>query len=331
MTCRYGMSEAVCRGANDLLEQIGVDRLVCSTCRLDDATRQVISRLSTDEGSVRRWLVRMGLPASTMDAKAVLGVGFNCPVIAEPVVAPCALYNCAYHIDYPWAANCLLAYLQQQEVETLTPEEISYLYQQPLDRVKSTLNAAAVKLRSSALDIQAVEDPYLAPQFRYFVTKRVCVVCESVIDDGETPKSLTIPSINAVYCSKECREEKPPRVVELEVEKGIPISVILDWTFHHYRTVALAEQALGMPRWLLQQTSQRFLGRSLESYFTEAAVGKVERRMMLIRRSWDHPTSVTSMLAAAQPRDAEVRRRFGPLTVRLSNLRSRLAYLLENL
>jgi len=334
MTCKNGVELSDCRDANTTLVQLGQTKLSCRSCTLDETSQEVFSKADTHAAKVRRWVDKMGFPAVLLDVKPGKVTGFRCPIIEEPVVASCALAKCAFHIDYPWASNCLLAYLHQQGVEALTTEEVAYLYQRPVEHVKEIIDGAISKLRSSAIDIQAADDSSLAPQFRYFVTTNVCIVCESLIEDEEIPKSLTIQSINAVYCSKDCKEERHPRVVELEVEKGLPITVILEWTFRRYKTATLAEQALGMPRWLLQTVCQRFLERPLDYYFSDAKVTEtkpVSQKMMLIRRAWTNPAWVTSMVSDIRPITSEIRRRFGPVTVQLTSLRQQLGHLMENL
>jgi len=324
MTCLHGIERTDCQSANDTLIHIGRRRLSCASCDLEAAVDFSLGRypVEDDRGKRRiaRWLRRLGLPDDLLIQGPTFQTGFRCTIIKETISVPCCLGSCAYHIDYPWAANCVLAYLHQQGNESLSSDEIAYLYQFPVDDVRRLLDDSITALRSGAIDQHA--DDVVSRRFVYYVTDRVCCVCESACEPYHR-----IASIGAVYCSRECREEKPPRLIELEIEKGLPIGEILDWTFRRYQSLVLAEQALGISRWLTQEACGRYLKEPLDHYFPAMQ----RQRTILMRLAWSTPAWINSMIEQTRPVTQQIYAQFGPTGVGFKNLRQRLNYLLQNL
>ncbi len=261
--------------------------------------------------------------------KLALQTGFKCPVLREPIVSPCHLGNCAWNIDYEWSANCLLAYMHQQGVDQLSADEISFLYQMPIEMTRKLLDSAITALRSNAIDAHAASSTS-DREFVYFITDRVCCVCESVVDEY-VPKSLTIENIGAVYCSKECKDEMHPRLIELEVEKGMTISKILDWAFRNYKSLSIAENALNIPRWLAFEACRKYLDKRLEDYFPTLKSVQKQRKTMLVRRTWHAPSWVNSMIEKVRPVSRQVSRQYGPEQLHPKVLREKLDELIQNL
>lgn len=249
----------------------------------------------------------------------------RCPIIDEDVLVPCQLQGCRHHVEYEWTQNCLLSYLQEQGAENLSIDEIAFLYRRPSAKVKEHVNSALQKLRSSAITMELPDR-----EFRYLITSRVCCVCESVVDPEGVSKSLMIPEIGGVYCSRECKDDRHPRVVELEVQHGLPVARILDWTFRRYKSLALAEKALGMPRWLVYESCEKYLDRPLEGYFDSLKAVQRQRKNSLIRRTWHEPQWVDAMVRARRPVVNRIARRHGTATwvdERIQRIRERLHYL----
>lgn len=334
MACKFGINSSDCRAANDILVQIGSSRLNCNSCDLNGASLHAVSRYQEttndkEKRRVVRWFKKMGVSTTGFETGALFNTGFCCPILKEEIVTPCDLAKCSYHLDYPWGANCLLAYTHQQDIEALSPEEIAYLYHFPIDQVKKLLSNAITALRSNAIDQQVVNELSIDSQFSYFITDRVCCVCESTLEE-EVPKSLQIEAIGAVYCSKECKNQMHPLLIKLEVTKGIPITKILDWTFRRYKTLTLAEQALGIPRWLAIESCKRFLDKSIESYYPAIQMKK-PRETRLVRRTWQAPAFVDNMIANMQPISRAITNEFGPRNVMLTGLRRQLNHLIQHL
>lgn len=254
---------------------------------------------------------------------------FRCNVTGAVLRLPCRLTGCRYHVDYEWSCNCLLAYMHEQGCQTLSVDEIAFLYRRDPAEVKATLNQGMGRLRAGALEQQRDHDDQLERSFRYLLGPDICCVCESGVDEP-VGRSLQVESLDAVYCSRECRDAKPPRVIELEFEWGVCIETILTWTFRRYRSLALAEQALGMPRWLVYESARRYLDSPIDHYFPALKQVQVQRRNALIRRTWHAPGWVEAVTARIQPVVEQVGR-WSPVQIDLGGLRARLAHVLESL
>lgn len=273
------------------------------------------------------WLRQLGLLDDVATVR--LATGFRCSVTGTTLRTECKLKACRYHVDYEWSANCLLAYMHQQGIESLSIDEISFLYRVRSEIVKQRIDEGSAALRAQALDVQSGRDHTLSRQFRYLVGARLCLVCESSLDEDEPPlRNLQVDNVGA-YCSKECRDEKPPRIIELEVTKGLPIAQILEWTFRRYRSLSLAEQALQMPRWLVYDSCRRYLGRPLDEFFPALKQLQKQRRSALIRRTWHTPRWVGVLTQKLRPVVDAASRRFGRPTVDTERLRDQLTRLLE--
>jgi hypothetical protein len=293
--------------------------------RVDEAVEQV--RRRGRRGRSAQWLRQLGLDVEPGLVR--LATGFRCGTLGTTLRTDCQLRQCRYHIDYEWTANCLLAYMHQQQVESLSVDEVSFLYRIPAERVKQKIEEATVALRTGALEQQRERDDSLSRQFRYLLGARLCCVCESPVGDEPVARNLQVERIGAFYCSRECRDEKPPRVVELEVEKGLWIGKILQWTFRRYGSLSLAEQALQMPRWLVYEASRRYLNEPIESFFPALQHVQNQRRSALIRRTWHTPKWVESLTRRLQPLVTEAKR-FGAVHVQTAALRRQLSDVLDN-
>jgi hypothetical protein len=273
------------------------------------------------------WLRQLGLLAEPSAVR--IATGFRCSVTGTTLRSDCQLETCRYHVDYEWSANCLLAYMHQQNVESLSVDEISFLYRIRADTVKQAIDTASTTLRSKSLDIQSRQDEYLVRRFRHFCGPRLCCVCEEFIGDETVSRNLQVERLDAIYCSKQCRDAKPPRIIELEAEHGLSIERILTWTFWRYRNLALAEQSLQMPRWLVAEACNQYLGRPLDSFFPALQRQQKQRRSALIRRTWHTPRWVMALTKRFAPVVEASRVRFGPATVDTAPLRQRLYRVLE--
>lgn len=293
--------------------------------RVDEAAAQMQERGRRSRSA--QWLRQLGLEVTPGPVR--LATGFRCSLTGTTLRTDCQLRQCRYHIDYEWTANCLLAYMHQQQVESLSVDEVAFLYRIPAERVKQKIEEATVALRTQALEQQRERDDSLARKFRYLMGARLCCVCESPLGDEPVSRNLQIERIGAFYCSRECRDEKPPRVIELEAEKGLWIGQILQWTFRRYRSLSLAEQALQMPRWLVYEASRRYLDESIEHFFPALQHVQNQRRSALIRRTWHTPKWVESLTRRLQPLVTEAKR-FGIVRVQTAALRRQLSDVLDN-
>ena len=188
---------------------------------------------------------------------------FVCPVMKCQLNLPCQLQECKFWINVDWTRNCLLSYAATQGVSNLTVEEVSFLYDFPLKKVIELSNSALKKMHDGVVHAESYNSPELERQFWFIPTKKVCCVCSSSIPDDDGNR-IDIADLGLAYCSQDCADEKHRLLVKLEYQNGLPIQNILSWAFHRFRSVAGIERAMGLPRWLIEESCERFLGRKVD-------------------------------------------------------------------
>jgi len=77
--------------------------------------------------------------------------GISCPIMQLPIVTPCNLGKCPYHIENEWSRNCLLEYMNGQDREALAVEEIAFLYQMSPKRVEEAISCGMNELRETSM------------------------------------------------------------------------------------------------------------------------------------------------------------------------------------
>lgn len=281
---------------------------------------------------VRDWLRSLGLGEAADKLEddlpnQAMSPSFHCPIFDASLVTPCRLSSCRFYVDYSWSNNCMLSYMHNQKTHSLSLEEISFLYQIPIDDVRADYKSGLQKLRSEALFDESTSDDSLRRSFNFFPTKKICCVCESRID-GSVSQSLVIQSIGLAYCSRECKQEKPVRLVEIEHEYGLDIASVLEWSFTNFKNLGLAEQALGIPRWLAYYACKVFLGHELQDYFSSLRKARSKRKK-LVRRTWHKPSLIESRIRRLEPTRRLVYRKYGPPSLGSSFLLDTLEWVLN--
>lgn len=186
-----------------------------------------------------------------LDIQASKELNFTCPHTKTVITSCCKVKECEYWTKMSWSNNCILAYAMQQEIEAFKPEDIAILLCISLEKVNEIITGVLAKLREETITIQEIE-----PQFSYVPTSQICCVCFKPIETFLP--SLTIPTLQLAYCSKECKQHKPPQAIQLEAKYGISIEDILKWASHKFATLPAMEQALGMDRWAIKELIQQF-------------------------------------------------------------------------
>lgn len=322
--CTYGLETEDCTRADVILDTLAESPLSCDSCRVDETASRFLDNWSDmsdeDKGLAAQWFARMGMGEVVSLIKKKLptrnGSGFVCPVLDAEVVTPCRLKKCKYNVDYSWSNNCILQYMYEQESQALSLEEISFLYRVPYDKVCDVYRDALAEMRTEAISVESEYDDRLQKSFNFFPTRSVCCVCESRID-GSIQHALLIKSVGKAYCSKECKAEKPARLVELEIQYGLDIEQILKWVFGNFKNLGLAEQALGIPRWLAYYASKQFLGCELQDYFGSLRRIKETRKAKLVRRTWHKSTWVDNILQDLEPTRQLIYRKYGNPVIRV--------------
>ena len=188
---------------------------------------------------------------------------FTCSVHGERVLLPCGLPTCKFFVQHEAANNCVLAYVDHQEVASLSSDEIAYLYRQDPKVVRQQIDAVMVELRLSSLDSDADEDPDLARSFWCVETDMVCAVCGTLTDDTRI-NLLTTP---LAFCSEDCAEAVSHAVLLLEYRLGRGIGTIIRWATHRFKSQPVLEQTLGLSGSLLSELCLQHTGRTLAAFF----------------------------------------------------------------
>ncbi len=171
---------------------------------------------------------------------------FHCPELDNIAIhQPCAVSSCAFHTDHPWARNCILHYLtrnmrfKDRQGPVLTNHDLSILLGASPTTIRSSLTRATVKMRQGALKEEIQKEPGVSLVTR-LPAAHVCAVCEKPFEKPYLKKD-SIP-----YCSKQCRERKPPTVIRIENEFHLPIRRLLEMCVERFATVAVMSNAVGV-------------------------------------------------------------------------------------
>lgn len=173
-----------------------------------------------------------------------------CAVHDHEICTNCNLASCAYYTQYPNVYNCILVYMAKQEVESLSPIDISVVTQIPSKQVSTSLQQAMTHLRGDFMDSDVNTE--LEPSFITLTNHLVCANCEKPVSSMDYHNYISDKEY-VVYCSEECMERKPAPVIMLEKKCKTNIGMILQWAVRKYSTLGALEQALGMNRHLLGQ------------------------------------------------------------------------------
>lgn len=136
-----------------------------------------------------------------------------CPVTKQAIRVPCELSRCKFHVDHPWAKNCALNFLLNQEKkDRLTVEQVSLLYKKSPQRVESIYKRSfKIVQRHYLRDLLRSRS---TPQFVYIAG--FCVTCQShLLDEDLADPNLCLGG-GSGYCSTECKKQHPPQYYEIE-------------------------------------------------------------------------------------------------------------------
>lgn len=240
----------------------------------------------------------------------------KCPAHHVKVAAGCRQNTCKFWVASDMANNCLLAYCHQQQVDRLSADEIAYLYGQPVETVRTELDAAMTTLRITAIQSDAANDPDIERTFWFVETTEVCCVCGSPTDE----QLIRVQDIPLAYCSKECLEEKPIDVLVCEYRFGRPIATVIRWALHRFRNLPVLERTLGLKRETLIELCRRHLGRDLASFFPKV---KIQSERPPWRRRINRTEQQLAVDTLAQ-KTKEQTERFGKTVFGIEDLRAAL-------
>ena len=174
---------------------------------------------------------------------------FHCPELGITMYQPCGVTSCSFHAaQRPWSGNCILLYLVKQSDENqdkkrtaLSYNELTILLDTPTSDLRKALNNALRKLRQSVLKNHIEQENKTDRQYR-LLSSSVCPVCEkSIFDDGVIKRGVA-------YCSEICCAFKPPIILRVEQDFGLPIQHILQFCVDNFSSFNLMCDSVGLSK-----------------------------------------------------------------------------------
>jgi len=251
--------ETLCGLVHDTLVELG--RRPLTECNgewpcpnLIKNTREIFSVLTPDQSRPVLELLQELSPKKLpiRSSKSLLTEEpFPCPEIGIDVYQPCQVRSCAFFTDHPWTRNCLLYYRVRQEVNGLSVSELAFLMNRSVGAIRKSLTATMKMVRKAALK----ETIHL--QGESVVTRlepvNICIVCEKEIE------KLSRRTTRYAYCGDACYIFKPPFMIDLEKEFGLPIDRLLKVCVNNFRSMKAIAQALDITPSKLQHIAKRYL------------------------------------------------------------------------
>lgn len=232
--CPYKVGRKVC----DAVNKTSGKRLKiapCGACNMPEVAES-FARESSAEALDLLDSLQMPL-AFVRTAAPTVDISTHCPVLNTDLVENCALTRCSFHVDYPWARNCALAYSHVHETN-MKPTEIAVLLNLPVSRVEKSLNEALAAMRVAAL-LRAYDVGDLSRDFEEVDHPYVCCVCESWVDTPIRKEGFT-------YCSRPCIIRRGPAYARIERTFGNTYRAVIIHAINRFSTKEEAYSALGL-------------------------------------------------------------------------------------
>jgi hypothetical protein len=190
-----------------------------------------VSKLFKDKSA----LYQKDMQELTKDAE------FSCPEMGIDIYQPCSVTSCAFYTDNEWTNNCILCYRLRYGHEMLSLNDLSVLLKVDVVSLRTLLNKSLKSLSHGALKETIAQDG-ADEMITYLDVDRVCSVCETPIPDGTAP----LVKSNFTYCSDECYRYKPPVVLRIERDFGLPISNVLNLCIKKFSNLKSMASAIGV-------------------------------------------------------------------------------------
>lgn len=173
---------------------------------------------------------------------------FRCPELDIDIHQPCRVGSCAFHTDYVWSRNCILAYLVDHKRDELDVKELTFLTGHTTAEVKQIQKMAMQHLREIVLRDRVKDEDRVDQQF----TDDTCCYCSEILK--ETYRDVD----GLLYCSQACYKLKPPIDFELERNFGLPVDRILEISVQCFAALKPVTHALGVSLPQLRQICDRY-------------------------------------------------------------------------
>ena len=174
---------------------------------------------------------------------------FFCPELNIVMSQPCLLSSCPFHTPNEFVQNCILRYLNLQEKESLSGNELIFLLNSPAPLVRAKISSALKRARRAVLK-KLIEKEQEGLFTRVWVST-TCPVCE------KSTKTSSVVKKGFIYCGPFCAALKPPKVLYLEQEFSYPLEKLLALCKAQFSDQNLIKSTLGL--------SSKFLASRLAS------------------------------------------------------------------
>jgi len=202
-----------------------------------------VSRLFTDKSS----LYNKDMQELTKDAE------FSCPELGVDIHQPCSVTTCAFYTDNSWTKNCILCYRLRYRHENLSLNDLSVLLKRDAVSLRTQINKTIKGLSHGALKETIIQDG--ADQLiTHLDVDRVCGVCEKSIPIDKYP----LIKGGFCYCSDLCYKYKPPVVLKIERDFGLPIPNVLQLCIKKFSNLKSMANAIGVGQPVFTNLCQKY-------------------------------------------------------------------------
>jgi len=166
---------------------------------------------------------------------------FSCPEIGIDIYQPCSVTSCSFYTDNAWTNNCILCYRLRYGHEMLSLNDLSVLLKVDVVTLRTQLNKSLKSLSHGALKETIAQDG-ADEMITHLDVDRVCSVCEKTIPDEQVP----LVKADFTYCGDDCYRYKPPVVLRIERDFGLPISSVLTLCIKKFSNLKSMSSAVGV-------------------------------------------------------------------------------------
>jgi len=137
---------------------------------------------------------------------------FKCPLYHFPLLVPCSVGSCPYHVGCASSKNCVINSVESAKTTRLFPQEIAALLGTTVNQVNATLDQGAKKIQVAL--VRDKIDHMMVPKFKFLPGH--CVSCGAhILDELGMHSELAIDD-DFGWCSDRCKRAKPDWAFRIE-------------------------------------------------------------------------------------------------------------------
>jgi len=164
---------------------------------------------------------------------------FVCPHTQMGLTTYCKASSCSWWVPFVQSANCLLAYVSKNSLDSLSVNEIAFILGESRCSVQSEMSLALRSLRSDTIDSEQAQD-FVDPTYSPPSEGKCCVCGTRILFSGIEDDDLQ-------YCGDVCYNTKPPTVIRIEMKFQCKVDRLIEKAMGVYSDIHAALQALGLP------------------------------------------------------------------------------------